>query len=326
MNIPSLKDSNFDFNGKRVLVRLDLDIPEEDISRLEASLPTLNLLLEKNCLITVIGHKGRPKGKKDPSLSVLPFKDKIEKLLNVKDKIKILENLRFNEGEEKNDPEFAKSLAQNQDFFVNEAFAVSHREHASIVEIPKFLPHAAGLRFSQEVKNLTKVFDSQVGKPNQPVVAIISGVKDDKLKYIEEFLKFADKILIGGRLPDYIHDASPLHKNPKVLVGGLIADKEDISLHTIENFENEIAKAKTIVLSGPLGKFEEEGHSQGTQRIFKAIAKSDAYKVAGGGDTQKAINLLHLKDKFDWISVGGGAMLEFLSYHTLPGIKALLEN
>lgn len=324
MNIPGLKDSDFDFNGKRVLVRLDLDIPEGDLSRLETSLPTLNLLLEKNCQITVIGHKGRPSGT-DPNLSTLPLKNEIEKLLGGK-QIEILENLRFNKGEEKNDPEFAKSLSQNQDFFVNEAFAASHRKHASIVGIPKFLPHAAGLRFSQEVKNLTKVFDSQVGEPNRPVLAIISGVKDDKLKYIEEFLKFADKILIGGRLPDYIHDASPLRKNSKVVVGGLIADKEDISLHTIENFENEIAKAKTIVLSGPLGKFEEEGHRQGTQRILKAIVKSDAYKVAGGGDTQKAIKILSIVEGFDWISVGGGAMLEFLSYHTLPGIKALLEN
>ncbi|HEX6977256.1 MAG TPA: phosphoglycerate kinase [Patescibacteria group bacterium] len=321
MNIPNIKDTAIDISGKKVLVRLDLDTPEGDLTRLEASLSTLNFLLEKNCQVTVIGHKGRPTGN-DPSLSVLPFKDEIEKLLNVKDKIEVLENLRFNGGEEKNDLEFAKSLAQNQDFFVNEAFASSHRSHASIVALPSLLPHAAGIRFSQEVENLSKVFEDS----KRPVVVIISGVKDDKVKYVEEFLKMADMILIGGRLPDYIHDASPLRKNPKVIVAGLIADKEDISLHAIEDFEKEIAKAKTIVLSGPLGKFEEEGHRQGTQRVFKAVVESDAYKVAGGGDTERAISLLSLKEKFDWVSVGGGAMLEFLSYHTLPGIKALLQK
>lgn len=322
-NLPKLTD--IDVKDKRVIVRMDLDIPQEDSSRIEVSLPTLKFLLERNCKIVIIGHKGRPErspeGKSDPKLSVLPFKERIENLLNVKDKITVLENLRFDPREEKNDLEFAKELAKNGEFFVNEAFASSHRNHASIVSLPKLLPHAAGLRFTQEVKNLSKVFEN----PKSPVIAIISGVKDDKLSYIDGFLKFCDKILIGGRLPDYIFDASPLRKNKKVVVGSLIADKEDLSLHSIEDFEREIAKAATLVLSGPLGKYEEEGHRQATQRVLKAVAKSSAFKVAGGGDTQKAINMFKLKDKFDWISVGGGAMLEFLASGTLPGIEALLQ-
>lgn len=322
-NLPKLTDA--DIKDKRVIVRMDLDTPESDISRIEVSLPTLKFLLERNCEIVIIGHKGRPErspeGKPDPNLSVLPFKEKIENLLNVKNKITVLENLRFDPREEKNDSEFAKELAKNGEFFVNEAFASSHRNHASIVGLPKFLPHAAGLRFAQEIKNLSKVFEN----PKSPVVAIISGIKDDKLGYIEGFLKFCDKILIGGRLPDYIYDASPLRKNKKVVVASLIADKQDLTLHSIEDFEKEILKAGTVVLSGPLGKYEEEGHRQATQRTFKAIVKSSAFKVAGGGDTQKAIKMFNLEDKFDWISVGGGAMLEFLASGTLPGIEALLQ-
>lgn len=318
-NFPKLTD--VDIKDKRVIVRMDLDTPQDDLSRIEVSLPTLKFLLKRNCEIVVIGHKGRPQGKSDPSLSVLPFKEKIESLLPVKGKLTVLENLRFDPREEKNDLEFAKELAKNGEFFVNEAFASSHRNHASIVGLPKILPHAAGLRFTQEVENLSKILKN----PKSPVVAIISGVKDDKLSYIEGFLKFCDKILIGGRLPDYVHDSSPLRKNKKVIVASLIADKEDLSLHSIEDFEKEIAKAATLVLSGPLGKYEEEGHRQATERTFKAVIKSSAFKVAGGGDTEKAINMFNLKDKFDWISVGGGAMLEFLGSGTLPGIEALLE-
>lgn len=322
MNLPKLSDT--DLSDKKVIVRLDLDTPKNDLSRLETSLPTLKFLLEKNCKIVVIGHKGRPEGspegKPDPELSILHFKDEIEKLLHSKDKITVLENLRFDKGEEANDLKFAEKIAENGDFFVNEAFASSHRKHASIVSLPKLLPHAAGFRFVEEVENLSKVLKN----PKHPIVIIISGVKDDKLQYIENFSRFADRILIGGRLPDYIHDSSPLRKNSKVIVASLIADKEDLSVHSIEQFEGEIANAQTIVVSGPLGKFEEEGHRQGTQRVFEAVVNSNSFKIAGGGDTEVAINLLHLKEKFDWISVGGGAMLEFLAKGTLPGIEALL--
>ncbi len=317
INLPKLTD--FDLSGKRVIVRLDLDIPDNDFTRIESSLPTLKHLLSQNCQIVVIGHKGRPEGKVDQSLSILGFKDIIEKYLNVSGKIVVLENLRFDPGEEKNDPEFAKKLATNGDFYVNEAFAASHRAHASIVGIPKLLPHAAGLRFFEEVEKLSQVFEN----PKRPVLTLISGVKEDKLTYIEPFKEFSDKILISGRLPKFLDDNHA--PDPKVLIAKLTADNEDITIHSMEMFESEIKIAATIVVSGSMGKFEDEGHRQGTQRVLNAVANSTAYKLAGGGDTTSAINLLNLKDKFDWISVGGGAMLDFLANRTLPGIEVLLK-
>lgn len=316
MNLPKLTDK--DLKGKKVIVRADLDFDPTDTTnlRLTTLALTLNYIKEKEGQIVLIGHRGRPDGKVNELFSLKAFENIFSKW-----QLRLEENLRFNKGEEENSLDFAQKLASLGDFYVNEAFAASHRAHASIVSLPKLLPHAAGLRFNLEVENLSKVFSD----PKRPVVTIISGVKDDKLSYIENFLKFSDKILIGGRLPDYIHDNSPLRKNPKVIVSGLIADKEDISLHSVEEFETEIKKAATIVVSGPLGKFEEEGHRLGTKRVLEAVANSNAFKVAGGGDTESAIKLLGLSEKFNWLSVGGGAMLEFLAKGTLPGIEALLE-
>lgn len=316
MDLPKLSDS--DIKNKKVIVRADLDTDPDNLTdlRIKSLTETLDYLKDQNAQITVIGHRGRPNGNADDSLSLKPFQPYFSKWNAV-----VLENLRFNSGEEANSENFAKELAENQDFFVNEAFAASHRAHASIVSLPKLLPHAAGFRFSQEVQNLGQVLTN----PKHPVTIIISGIKDDKLTYIEDFLRFADKILIGGRLPDYIHDGSPLRKNPKVLVADLMPDKEDITIHSIEKFEGEILKAGTIVLSGPIGKFEEVGHRQGTKKVFDAVAIARAFRVAGGGDTEKAIKTLDLQEGFDWISVGGGAMLEFLGKGTLPGIDALLS-
>lgn len=314
MNLPKVNDS--DLKDKRVLVRADLDFDPSDSEnlRLKTLIPTLDLIKEKGGKIILIGHRGRPDGKADESLSLRPF----EKVFAGWE-AQVWENLRFYGGEEGNDDSFAKSLSEKADFYVNEAFAASHRNHASIVGIPKHLPHAAGLRFAQEVENLSKVFDN----PKKPVVAIISGFKDDKLTYVTDFKKFADKILIGGRLPDYIHDTSAYRKDDQIIVASLIADKEDLTIHSVEVFEREIKNAGTIVVSGPLGKFEEDGHRQGTARVFKAVIEAEAFKVGGGGDTIAAAKLLGVSDKFDWISVGGGAMLEFLAKGTLPGIEAL---
>lgn len=316
VNLPQLKD--FDLKTKKVIVRADLDTDPNNLSdlRVVSLTPTLDYLRSQDAVITVIGHRGRPEGKVDRALSLKPFEVYFQKW-----SAKVLENLRFNSGEEENSEELAKKLAEDQDFFVNDAFAVSHRVHASIVGLPKLLPHAAGLRFVQEIQNLSQILEN----PEKPVVTLISGVKDDKLSYVEDFLKFSDKILIGGRLPDYIHDSSSLRVNPKVVVADLIGDKEDITIHSIEKFESEIQRAGTIVVSGPVGKFEEEGHRLGTKKVFEAVANSKAFKVAGGGDTESAISLLGLEKKFNWISVGGGAMLEFLAKGTLPGIDALLR-
>ena len=317
MNLPKLND--LDISGKRVLLRLDLDTnPDPNDLRIKASEETLNYLKERGAQIIILAHKGRPDGKVDESLSLKPFRPIFDKW-----GAKVEENLRFDPGEESNNPEFAKKLASLGDVYVNEAFASSHREHASIVGLPKLLPHAVGFRFQKEVENLSKVFDN----PSRPLIFLISGLKEDKLGYVKAFENLADKILVGGRLPDFLGDRaleSVRLQNGKVIIGNLIMDKEDITLNTIEVFSNEVKSGGTIVVSGPLGKYEEEGYRAGTEKVFTAVTSSGAFKIAGGGDTEKAISTLGLSDKFDWISVGGGAMLEFLSKKTLPGIEALL--
>jgi phosphoglycerate kinase len=204
---------------------------------------------------------------------------------------------------------------------VNEAFATSHREHASIVGIPKFLPHAAGIHFGEEIDNLEKTFIN----PARPVLVIISGLKEDKLPYAQAFKSFADMVLVGGRLPEYAENKGIKGKDEKIIYADLLPDKEDVTVHSVERFEAEIAKAKTIVVIGPLGKFEEPGHRMGTERVLKAVSQASAFKIAGGGDMHKAISLLGLQASFNWMSVGGGASLEFLVKGTLPGIAALLN-
>lgn len=335
MNLPRLSD--IDISGKRVIVRLDLDVPirqvqgksEIDLTRVESSQETLDYLIKNQSQILLIGHRGRPEGS-DPSLSLKNLVSPLEAMLGKKiiflenleranfeeDAVFLLENLRFHKEEEANSDEFAKNLASLADVYVNEAFAVSHRAHASIVGIPKFLPHAAGARFVQEVEHLWKVIEN----PARPLVFLVSGIKEDKLKMIEEIKSHADRILVGGRLPEYLGEVN----DEKLVIAQLNPDKEDITLKSIEEFEKEIARAKTIVLAGVIGKYEDEGQRLGTKRVFGAVAGTDAYKVAGGGDTEAALTIFSLTDNFDWISVGGGAMLEFLAKGTLPGIEVLL--
>ena len=329
INLPKLTD--LDVANKRVLLRLDLDNdPNSNDLRIKASAETLNYLKDNGAEIIIIGHRGRPDGKFDKqslasqspgeNLSLKPF----EKIFD-KWGAEVKENLRFNLGEEANDMGYAKKLALLGDVYINEAFASSHRDSASITGLPKLLPHAAGLRFEKEIENLSKVFD----EPRRPVVFIVGGSKKDKLDYIEGLKAVADKILVGGRLPEYMGDEAlesvrQRSEIEKILIGNLTQDKEDITLNTVERFEIEIEKAGTIILAGPMGKYEDEGHRQGTERVLrKVIENREAYKVAGGGDTIAALNTLSLSQDFSWVSVGGGAMLEFFVNKTLPGIKAL---
>ncbi len=313
MFLPKLTDLNV--SGKRVLVRMDLDVPENDFTRLEVAGETLDHLKSKNSQIIVIGHRGRPDGKVDESLSTKPLQPFFDKW-----GAEVRENLRFDKGEEENNERFAMNLASLGDAYVNEAFANSHRAHASIVGLPKLLPHVAGFRFVAEVEHLGKQFQ-------RPVVILISGIKKDKVEMAKKLSEIYDKVLVGGRLPEYFGDGgleSVRSQNGKLVIGNLNIDKEDITLHTIEKFREEIEKAGTIVLAGVLGKYEDEGHRQGTKEIFETVAASPAYKIAGGGDTEAALTIFNLTSKFDWISVGGGAMLEFLASKALPGIDALL--
>ncbi len=323
MSLPKLTD--IDVSRKRVLVRADLDIDIGENYRLEAILPTLEYLSSKSANITIMGHLGRPCGKVVEELKIKPVEEALRKVAKGIE-FEVLENLRFNPGEEASDMKFAESLAIQGDVYVNEAFASSHRNSASITTLPKLLPHAVGFRFEKEVENLSKVFEN----PKKPVVLVVGGSKDDKKEYIKSLENFVDKILVGGRLPEYYGDLAlesvrNIGEEDKIVLANLIQDKEDITLNSIERFEEEIVKAGTIVLAGPMGRYEDEGHRQGTERVFKAVAASSAYKVVGGGDSLSVLSLYSLKDKFDWVSVGGGAMLEFLAQKTLPGIEALLK-
>jgi len=312
MDLPKLTD--LDVSGKKVLLRLDLDTdPDPNDLRIKASEETLNYLKEKGAEIIILAHKGRPGGKVDESLSLKPFQPIFDKW-----GAKVEENLRFDPGEESNNPEYVEKLASQGEAFINEAFASSHREHASIVGLPKLLPHAFGFRFVQEVEHLSKVF-------KKPVVVIISGIKEDKVEMAKKLSEIYDKVLVGGRLPEYFGDKaleSVRSQEGKMIIGNLTMDKEDITLNTIERFKLEIKSAGTIILAGVPGKYEDSGHMQGTKEIFEAVAGASAFKIAGGGDTELALKMFDLTNKFDWVSVGGGAMVEYLINKTLPGIGA----
>lgn len=345
MDLPILDGVRFE--EKIVFVRGDLDIDHTTLSgnvRFESLLKTLTMILSKNPRkVVLVGHKGRPKGAYNENLSLLPLVDILKEKFdqdvffvsfdmfngdfkgtfeNAHQKLYLLENVRFWEGEELNDFGFRDKFRDfTPDVYVNAAFASSHREHTSIVGIPALVKEKyVGLRFAEEVEKLSSLFDD----PKKPVISIISGVKEDKLKYIDDFKKFSDKVLVAGRLPDYMPDPDEMKLDGGLVVARLLPDKEDITMRSVESFEKEIEKAGTIVLAGPVGKYEEEGHSQGTVRVFNAIADSSAYKIAGGGDTAKALDLLGLTNKFDWVSVGGGSALEFLAKRTLAGIEAII--
>jgi phosphoglycerate kinase len=320
VNLPKLSD--FNYKDKRVLVRVDFDVPLEDGkvddgTRIQECLPTIEYLLNQGAKIILLGHLGRPQGE-DESLSLAPVAEHLRKLLNRKGKIEsvhthedlddnlyLLENLRFDPREEANDPGFAQELAEMGDFYVNEAFATSHRAHTSIVGIPKLLPHAAGLHFQKEVEGLSRALEN----PINPLVFVIGGAKPEtKLPLVEEFRKRANRVLVGGKL------AAP---------NALTPDNLDINVPTIESFKEVIASAGTIVLNGTMGKYEDPKAERGTKEIFEAVANSKAFKITGGGDTIAALTKFNLIAKMDYVSTAGGAMLEFLAKGTLPGIEAL---
>jgi phosphoglycerate kinase len=234
--------------------------------------------------------------------------------------ILLLENLRFYPEEEANDSGFAQELASLAEIYVNECFSASHRAHASIVGIPKFLPHAAGFHFAKEIEVLSQVLEG----PRRPVVIVVGGVKEDKFRLIPKFLKIADFVLVGGWLLKRIPQTRQLADGKKIFAC-LTPDGRDITKESANRLAGIIEKGGTVVWSGPMGIYEDERDIEGTRIIAEAIANSRALRIAGGGDTETAINFLGLKEKFDWISSGGGAMLEFLAEGTLPGIEALKE-
>jgi len=344
MKLPSVKD--FKVVNKKVLLRTNYDVPlrstqgklfVEDVTRIEESLLTINYLLKQKAKVIIISHLGRPGGKVVSELSLKPVVPVLKRLMGlsgevrngkceagfskweITDRLSLLENLRFDPREEKNGEEFAQKLASLADFYVNEAFACSHRKHASIVGIPKFLPSAFGFDFLKEVEVLDKIR----ANPHRPVVIILGGVKRDKIMAIQQLVRWADWVLIGGKLVEY-KEALQFLDHHKVM-GTLIKEGQDITMETVKEFAKIIVQAKTIVWAGPMGNFYNERYAKGTRLIAEAVVGSGAYTVVGGGDTEAALSRFGLVDKINYISSGGGAMLEFLGKGTLPGIKAILN-
>lgn len=317
--------------NKRVLLRLDLDVPLkeenglmviEDDTRLLAGMDTLGLCLEFATSVTICGHLGRPGGIEDPKLSVKPIVDWLEEgyghIQLPEGKLHILENLRFEPGEDDSDLAFAKELASHGDFYVYEAFA-SHRPSASTTVVPTLLPHAAGLRFAAEVDELTQVREN----PIRPLVVVLGGAKvADKMPVIKTMADKADVVLVGGKLAAEIKEQGIEGLGANVMVAKLSEDGFDISEETTGAWTNLIKTAKEVVWNGPVGKFEDPKYNQ-SEKIAKAIIESGAKSIIGGGDTISAVTQYGLADKFTFVSVGGGAMLKLLADGTLPTIEAL---
>jgi len=226
--------------------------------------------------------------------------------------------------ETENNEEFAKQLANLGDIFINDAFAVCHRAHASVVGVPKFLPHAGGLLLEMELENLNKILKN----PEHPLVVLIGGAKvETKHKFIENISGIADFVLIGGLLKKEIIGKNIKFKNPEKILGQENnLDDKDISGETIELFSQKIMQAKTILWNGPFGFTEDENFAKGTLAIAQAIIKSGAFCVVGGGQTVEFLDKEGILDKFGYVSTGGGAMLDYLSGEELPGLRALEQN
>lgn len=321
------KIQDTEIKDKNVLVRIDADVPIVDgvvldDERLQASIPTLKYLIENGAKVTIIGHIGRPKGKELPELKMLPVEDKLIELLGTHQNWQILENLRFNAGEEKNDPEFVAHLVAGQDLFVQDAFATCHRNHASTVGVAKLLPTYAGMSVQKEIEELTKLLQN----PPRPFVLIVGGAKvEDKKPVIDNLLNKVDQVLVGGVVANEFQKEKE-NLSEKIILpidGRPSIEGLDIGPKTIENFKEIISRAKTIFWAGTMGKYEDPQYALGSEEIAEAIVVSGAKKYAGGGDTTSFIRQNNLQDKFDFLSTGGGATLEFLAGKTLPGLEVL---
>ncbi len=371
--LPSLENAK-NLKGKRVLLRLDLNVPLKggrvvDGYRIKRALPTIKFLKSQGAKTIIISHIGS-----DGEKSLRPVARYLNKKMNMgfypqlngRDLPRVisgmkhggvimLENLRKDPGELNNDINFAKRLAKLGDIYVNDAFSVSHRDHASVVQLPKLLPSYAGFLFEDEVSNLSRALH-----PSHPFLFVLGGAKfSTKIPLIKKFLSIADKVFVGGALANnffkeagYEIGASlsdngnfklkPLLKNKNLMVpsdvivktrtGILVKDigsirerdsMKDAGPKTLREIGKVASRAKFILWNGPLGNYE-EGFDKGTIDLLRIIAKSKAESVVGGGDSLALVSKLGLEKKFTFVSTGGGAMLDFLANGTLPGIKALL--
>jgi phosphoglycerate kinase len=331
--------------GKRVLVRSDLNVPLEngqiaDETRIQASLPTLQLALEGDAAeVTVCSHLGRPKAP-DPEFSLKPIERRLRELLP-DNRLRVLENTRFNPGETKNDPTYARELADGNDLFVQDAFGSVHRAHASTVGVAELLPAYAGLLLERELEELGEL----LGDVDRPFVLISGGAKvDDKLGVLENLGGNADAVLIGGKMAEEIRTGNPLQFEvvlpvDVVAASEFAADAEskvvpydalpdgwlglDIGPATRKLFAERVREARTIFWNGPMGVFEWPRFAEGTKAVAEAVASSEAFSVVGGADSARALHELGLADQVSWLSTGGGAALELLEGKVLPGIAVI---
>ncbi|TMM24314.1 MAG: phosphoglycerate kinase [Actinobacteria bacterium] len=333
--------------GKRVLVRSDLNVPLEDgrvadDTRIRASLPTLQYLLDHDAKeVAVCSHLGRPKGS-DPAFSMTPVARRLRELLP-DERIDVLENTRFDPGETTNDPEFARRLADDYELFVEDAFGSVHRAHASTVGVAELLPAYAGLLLERELEELGKL----LGEVERPFVLVSGGAKvEDKLGVLRNLGGKADVVLVGGKMAEQLRDENPLGfpvELPTDVVAAAAFEEDaetkvvpyhslpegclglDIGPETRAAFAAEIAKARTIFWNGPMGVFEWPAFAEGTKAVAEAVAAAEAFSVVGGADSNRALNELGLIDEVSWASTGGGAALELLEGKELPGVEVIPE-
>ncbi|MBU3935444.1 phosphoglycerate kinase [Patescibacteria group bacterium] len=329
--------------NSRVILRMDLDVPISegtvtDNSRLKKSLLTIKLLLERECLIIILGHRGRPEGR-DESLSLRPvyaelmsileeggqdvvrsvFVDEVnnrEKIAKAMESSSIIfmENLRFWAGEREGNDSFLGAVKEVSQYFVNDALATAHRKDASMMLGSK-MSAFYGLSFVEEVEKWEKIREN----PKRPLVIILGGAKKDKLDYLPELEKIADKVLIGGKLIAMVSEAD-LRKE-KVVVGMLSETGLDVAEKSVARFKEELVGAKTVIWAGALGKFEEEAGRRATAEIANYLGSLEIDWVVAGGETMASLKNLESSRRIDVVITGGGVFLEYLTKGTLPTIE-----
>jgi 3-phosphoglycerate kinase len=338
---------NIDPCQKSVLVRLDLDLPRNadgqfDTTRMEDGFETvIDLWQRKAKCVTVIAHRGH-----DPEKSIEFSLEPIAEILytellkqptmagfnqmQLRSWLTVKENVRFDAREEEGSLQYAQELAVGHDLFVNDAFATAHRKHTSIVMIPKVLPTVFGFHFEKEMKAFARVLNA----PARPFTFILGGAKlETKVPLLEKMAPLVDQILVGGRLAVEAQQNTITYSDllkQKMTVATVTTDTLDINEESSRHFAEQIHAAKTIVWNGPMGKFEDGVHEVGTRVIAEAVCQATqagSFSLIGGGDTESALTIMDLEHpgNFSHISSGGGAMMHYLAYGSLPAIDAV-EN